>query len=60
MDKNINNNLKQNIISPLLTDFYQFTMIYAHWKNGKNKEPAVFDLFYRADPFQQNVLLYFI
>lgn len=48
--------LGTEIVNPLLTDFYQYTMLYAHWKNGKHKEPAVFDMFYRKNPFDQNVI----
>jgi nicotinic acid phosphoribosyltransferase len=44
-----------NILNPLLTDFYQFSMIYAHWKNGRHKEHAVFDLYFRKNPFNLDV-----
>ena len=44
-----------NLVNPLLTDFYQFSMIYAHWKNGRHNEPSVFDLYYRKNPFGLNV-----
>ena len=39
------------LVGPLLTDMYQISMTYAHWKNGKTEEPAVFDLFFRKAPF---------
>jgi nicotinate phosphoribosyltransferase len=39
------------VIQPCLTDFYQVTMAYAYWKNGKTNDIAVFDLFFRKNPF---------
>ncbi|XP_028260432.1 nicotinate phosphoribosyltransferase isoform X2 [Parambassis ranga] len=36
---------------PLLTDMYQFTMAYAYWRAGRHQEPAVFELFFRDNPF---------
>jgi nicotinic acid phosphoribosyltransferase len=39
------------LVGPLLTDMYQISMAYAHWKNGKHNEYAVFDLFFRKNPF---------
>ncbi|HSF41463.1 MAG TPA: nicotinate phosphoribosyltransferase, partial [Thermoanaerobaculia bacterium] len=35
----------------LLTDLYQITMAYAHWKTGSANKEAVFHLFYRKNPF---------
>lgn len=29
------------MVTPLLTDLYQFTMSYAYWKAGKHQERAV-------------------
>ncbi|KAK4393286.1 Nicotinate phosphoribosyltransferase 2 [Sesamum angolense] len=39
------------MVTPLLTDLYQFTMAYAYWKAGKHSERAVFDLYFRRNPF---------
>ncbi|KAM9761639.1 nicotinate phosphoribosyltransferase [Menidia menidia] len=38
-------------VPPLLTDLYQFTMAYAYWRAGRHREPAVFELFFRDNPF---------
>lgn len=35
----------------MLTDLYQLTMAYAYWKNNIHKKRAVFDLFFRKNPF---------
>jgi nicotinate phosphoribosyltransferase len=35
----------------LLTDFYQLTMMQGYYKTGCSKKIAVFDLFYRTNPF---------
>lgn len=40
------------LVSALLTDLYQITMVYAHWKNNRHEEPAVFELFFRKCPFK--------
>ncbi|PHT56886.1 Nicotinate phosphoribosyltransferase 2 [Capsicum baccatum] len=39
------------MVTPILTDLYQFTMAYAYWKAGKHNERAVFDLYFRRNPF---------
>ncbi|MED6210640.1 Nicotinate phosphoribosyltransferase 1 [Stylosanthes scabra] len=39
------------MVTPLLTDLYQFTMAYAYWKARKHAERAVFDLYFRKNPF---------
>ncbi|KAF2290666.1 hypothetical protein GH714_014927 [Hevea brasiliensis] len=39
------------MVTPLLTDLYQFTMAYAYWKADKHQERAVFDLYFPKNPF---------
>ncbi|XP_074559998.1 nicotinate phosphoribosyltransferase 2-like isoform X2 [Curcuma longa] len=39
------------MVTPLLTDLYQFTMAYAYWKAGKHRDRAVFDLYFRKNPY---------
>lgn len=44
---------RQNgVVQPLLTDLYQITMAYAYWKSEKINDTAVFDLYFRKNPFQ--------
>jgi nicotinate phosphoribosyltransferase len=36
----------------LLTDLYQLTMAYSHWRNKTYRNEAVFHLYFRKNPFQ--------
>lgn len=40
------------LVTPLLTDMYQLTMAYAHWKTSRHNDPAIFELFFRKNPFR--------
>ncbi|XP_055296797.1 nicotinate phosphoribosyltransferase isoform X2 [Sitodiplosis mosellana] len=42
---------QNGVVQPLLTDLYQITMAYAYWKSGKVDDNAVFDLYFRKNPF---------
>ncbi|XP_055635582.1 nicotinate phosphoribosyltransferase isoform X3 [Toxorhynchites rutilus septentrionalis] len=46
-----NRHYQNSVVQPLLTDLYQITMAYAYWKSGKIDDQAVFDLFFRNNPF---------
>jgi nicotinate phosphoribosyltransferase len=39
------------LVTPMLTDMYQLSMTYAYWKNKRTDCYAVFDLFFRKNPF---------
>ncbi|XP_034937371.1 nicotinate phosphoribosyltransferase isoform X1 [Chelonus insularis] len=43
---------QNGVVQPLLTDLYQITMAYAYWKCGKMNDYAIFDLFFRKNPFK--------
>ncbi|HEX9493828.1 MAG TPA: nicotinate phosphoribosyltransferase [Thermoanaerobaculia bacterium] len=38
--------------SALLTDLYELTMAYGYWKSGKDRDDAVFHLYFRENPFE--------
>jgi nicotinate phosphoribosyltransferase len=38
--------------APLLTDLYELTMLAGYLEQGMHERPAVFDLFFRHNPFQ--------
>ena len=40
-----------SLVGPMLTDLYQLTMAYAYWKGDHHRDEAVFDLFFRRNPF---------
>ena len=40
------------LCSPLLTDMYQITMAYAYFQGERHNDNAVFDLFFRKNPFE--------
>ncbi|UJR23892.1 hypothetical protein I4U23_026864 [Adineta vaga] len=42
---------QSNVVQPLLTDLYQISMAYAYWKSNKHNDMAIFDLYFRKNPF---------
>lgn len=44
--------LRMHPVSPLLNDFYQFTMTYSYWCAQIHDRPATFEMFFRKNPFQ--------
>ncbi|GFY86487.1 nicotinate phosphoribosyltransferase 2 [Actinidia rufa] len=46
------------MVTPLLSDLYQFTMAYAYWKARKHNERAVFDLYFRKNPFGEEEIAF--
>ena len=40
-----------SLVTPMLTDLYQITMAYAYWKTNRHTHSAVFEVFFRKNPF---------
>ena len=40
-----------SLVTPMLTDLYQITMAYAYWKTKRDRHSAVFEVFFRKNPF---------
>lgn len=45
-------NISEHFMNPLFTDFYQITMTYGYWKNGRHGENSVFQAYFRKNPFK--------
>jgi nicotinate phosphoribosyltransferase len=50
-ESNVMPSPSNNFVRALLTDTYQLTMTYAHWKINKHNDDAGFELFFRSNPF---------
>jgi nicotinate phosphoribosyltransferase len=44
-------------ISPIFTDLYELTMMYAYFQSGRINDEACFDLFFRTAPFQGGYII---
>ncbi|MDP3919879.1 MAG: nicotinate phosphoribosyltransferase [Candidatus Omnitrophota bacterium] len=44
-------------LTPLYTDLYQLTMAQGYFLTGRHRQHAVFDLFFRSNPFKGGYLL---
>ena len=50
-DTNRESSVTNDWSNPLLTDMYQIKMTYAEWKGNRHEEPAIFEMFFRKNPF---------
>lgn len=47
-----------NFVTPLLNDLYQITMAYSYWQQGRQDLHAVFDLYFRKNPFGGEITMF--
>jgi nicotinate phosphoribosyltransferase len=45
-------------VTAMLTDFYQITIALGYFHQGRQDEPACFDLFYRTQPFKGSFAIF--
>lgn len=45
-------------ITGLYTDYYELTMVRGFYELGRNEEPAVFDYFFRTNPFENGFTVF--
>ena len=44
--------------SALLTDIYQISLTHSYWKADKHLDRAVFEVFFRNYPFEEQFLIF--
>lgn len=47
-----------HLVNPMLTDLYQLTMCYAYWQSNRQNDDAVYELFFRKNPFKGEYTIY--
>jgi nicotinate phosphoribosyltransferase len=52
------NSFHNDVLHPILTDYYQITMAYSYYKMGKHNEDSVFESFFRKAPFNGEYLIF--
>ena len=55
---NQKNPILPETLTGLYTDFYELTMIQGYYLEGKQKERAVFDYFFRKNPFEGGYVIF--